>query len=372
MIRQRSISILILILGGYVASCVSVTLANDSAASTAAGGIQLKREARISMEKERLTISKEKVTVEYEFLNETDQDITTEVAFPVPEYSFKFDDPGAPRDFQDFHLWIEGRDTPYEVETRAFQNSKDYTRLLQDMGIDIATFGHFDWDTPGHGTYQISRLPEMQRRAMSDAGLIDTQVDDFPSWNVRKTYHWMQVFPARKILHVRHEYTPVIGFTRIRTGDLDPTTREKRSSEARNRLKVDPKSGAGYYLENAKLLDDSCIDPALQKKLTAEATESFKTAEEAKQGDIIPFFWVDYILTTANSWKTPIRDFELRIERPVTHDRFRWNVSFCWDGRMERPDPDHFVARVSGFVPTKELHISFFSVDDGVAVRPAP
>jgi hypothetical protein len=44
-------------------------LGNDSAASVAVGGIQLKREARISMEKERLTISSERVTVEYEFLN---------------------------------------------------------------------------------------------------------------------------------------------------------------------------------------------------------------------------------------------------------------------------------------------------------------
>ena len=63
---------------------------NDAAASTAAGGIQLRREARISMEKERLFISEKKITVEYEFLNETDQDITTEVAFPVPPYDNDF------------------------------------------------------------------------------------------------------------------------------------------------------------------------------------------------------------------------------------------------------------------------------------------
>jgi hypothetical protein len=36
------------------------------------------------MEKERLTIGESKVTVEYEFLNDTDKNITTEVAFPIP------------------------------------------------------------------------------------------------------------------------------------------------------------------------------------------------------------------------------------------------------------------------------------------------
>ena len=40
---------------------------NDGAASTAASGIQLKKEARISMEKERLFISEKKITVDYEF-----------------------------------------------------------------------------------------------------------------------------------------------------------------------------------------------------------------------------------------------------------------------------------------------------------------
>ena len=64
----------------------TLALGNDSAASSGAGGIQLRHEANISMEKERLTISESNVTVEYEFLNDTDKDITTEVAFPIPPY----------------------------------------------------------------------------------------------------------------------------------------------------------------------------------------------------------------------------------------------------------------------------------------------
>src|SRR6266700_2081402 len=51
-----------------------LTPANDGAASLAAGGIQLRKEARISMEKERLSISVRNITVEYEFRNNSKQD----------------------------------------------------------------------------------------------------------------------------------------------------------------------------------------------------------------------------------------------------------------------------------------------------------
>jgi hypothetical protein len=44
----------------------------------ASGGIQPGRETPISLEKERVTISAEKIAVEYELLNPTGQEITTE------------------------------------------------------------------------------------------------------------------------------------------------------------------------------------------------------------------------------------------------------------------------------------------------------
>ncbi len=50
------------------------------------------------MERERLTISLTRVTVEFEFLNNTDRDITVEVAFPVPPYNSDF--PTAPLGFR--------------------------------------------------------------------------------------------------------------------------------------------------------------------------------------------------------------------------------------------------------------------------------
>jgi hypothetical protein len=94
----------------------TLALGNDGAASTGVGGIQLRREANISMEKERLTISESKVTVEYEFLNDTDKDITTEVAFPIPPYDNSPDDPVNVPGFNDFRLWADGKELKYSTD----------------------------------------------------------------------------------------------------------------------------------------------------------------------------------------------------------------------------------------------------------------
>jgi hypothetical protein len=64
--------------------------ADDGAASIAAGGLVLmKREPRIVMAKEVLSISAKSVLVDYDFRNDSDEDITTEVAFPIPPYDFQ-------------------------------------------------------------------------------------------------------------------------------------------------------------------------------------------------------------------------------------------------------------------------------------------
>ncbi len=67
--------------------------------------------------------------------------------------------------------------------------------------------------------------------------------------------------------------------------------------------------------------------------------------------------WVNYILTAANSWKTPIRQFELIVERPEGDV-----VSFCWDGKVQKVDKTRFRAKAQDFVPAKELVVCFFQV----------
>jgi Domain of unknown function (DUF4424) len=304
--------------------------ANDgSAKSTPAGGIQLKREARISMEKERLTISMDRVSVEYEFLNETDQDIATEVAFPVPEYDIGFQFTAAPSDLEGWHVWVEGKELKYETEAKAMLKGVDQAAVLRRMSIDIPTFGHWYYEG-AKPVSDIQKLPKAAQDQLERLGL----VHDFPTWSVRKTYHWSQVFPAHKILHVRHEYKPELGLEHLSLANLQGKEKEPYAK-----------------------LSDSCVDPGLRKTLIAAVPNDNGFAE----GYIEPR-WVDYILTTANTWKTPIKDFELVIQKPRPEGKKRFYVSLCWDGKIEQRDAETFVTKLTNFIPRQELRVMFFQV----------
>jgi len=352
-------AVVVLALITFSLAIPNIVHANDSAASTAVGGLKLKREARISMEKERLTIGEKRVRVEYEFLNESDQDITTEVAFPIPEYRFAVD-AGGDRDFKKFEVWVEGKRLPYQTAVVAICKNIDRTAILRRAGVDVASLGHFDWDRMV--SRDIERLPARTQNEFIKLGLIDAE-DKFPQWSVRKTYHWTQTFPSRQPLHVSHEYAPVIGFMPVSTGDLDAKTRKERMAKAIAAQKRNPKGADHWYIWTGKDIEQACVDPSLYNRIDSEARLKNKGADVAEQGTTyVEMLWVDYILTTANSWKTPIKDFELVVERPKTDKDRRWYVSFCWDGPIERPGADTIVAKIKDFVPKRELRIAFFGI----------
>lgn len=312
----------------------AVTMANDGAASTAAGGIQLGHEERISLEKERLTISVSKIIVEYEFLNETDKDVSTEVAFPLPAYEATSLDNDLARKIEDFHVWVDGHEIPYRTEARALLGGKDYTARLREAGIDVASLGHFsDRELEPTFSEDFNRLTAQQQKQLRNEGLFN---EFFPMWEAHVTHHWQQTFPAHKTLRIRHEYAPASGQMLTGLDDLTQAKPERRHQAS---------------------FSQWCIEPSLRRKLTAlMARDGYSFVS-----------WVDYVLTTANTWKKPIGDFELIVERPKPDwspeqpisSAKHYAVSFCWAGPVSQPDADHFVARAKSFVPTQELSVAF-------------
>ncbi len=306
--------------------------ADDSAVSIAAGGIHLSREARISMEKEILRISDKTVAVDFDFLNESDSGITTEVGFPIPPYKFgEWGDPGWRRDFSDFRAWVDGREIKYQTDVRAKLDGKDYTDLLRKLGFEIDFALNDDNDDLGTRLEKTfaSLSPSDQSRLLS-LGLVKPERGrhDF-EWAVYKEYHWTQSFPAHRMIHIRHEYTPEVGYQPVEIGEL----RTKFSN--------------------------ACIDQTLENRLQANVA-----GRSAGEGRYVYLEWVDYILTSANTWKTPIKSFELIVEgQKPDRDHHHYYVSFCWNGKIERRDADHFVARTNNFVPGHELRIYFFPAE---------
>ncbi len=359
---KNCLSVFVLCLSFAFPACVA---ANDTAALVAVGGIQFKREPRISMEKERLFISERKVTVDYDFLNESDEDITTEIAFPIPPFDCSGYCGGLI--ISDFHVWVDGMEVRYEREAKAMVNGRDYAEKLKKFGIDIASFGHIDLDGNFEISkgYQIAHLPQQDVKHLAELGLIDEQ-SLMPLWTVKETYHWNQTFPARRTIHIRHEYPPAVGHNHVNTEDLDPDTRKDNVAVALAREKGSPGSDSDeVYLYMAKEVDNLCVDPSLARKIRAEEAEKIERLykETLKPEDVgtrpVAVVWVEYILSTANSWKTPIKDFTLVVERPSGEGQQKSYVSFCWDGPVRRVDEDHFEAHKANFVPRKELNVAF-------------
>jgi hypothetical protein len=133
------------------------------------------------------------------------------------------------------------------------------------------------------------------------------------------------------IVHIRHEYTPNLGSTNIvRYGMVPPVDAEM-----------------------VEELKSFCIDDRLRETLSRIAESGSEDA---------PYFYVDFVLTTANTWKTPIEDFTLIVERPHDKGGSTDYVSFCWDGPVTKIDADRFSAHITDLVPKKELRIGFFDV----------
>jgi hypothetical protein len=308
---------------------------DDGAASIAAGGIVMKRESRITMAKEVLKISESKVIVDYDFRNDSDQDITTEVAFPIPTYRLDWDEHSMRAvGFDDFTLFVEGEQVSFSTQAKAVLGHKDVTAQLAKLHIDIATFGHFNERTGSAA--DIGRLSASERKALIESGLLypeDTR--DEGKWAVQKKYYWLQTFPAHATVHIRHQYTPVLGKSNSIAGPLVDTGRASKD-------------------------DDELASVCPTRDLLSALRDDTK-----KPGHRVGIQYVDFILTTANTWKTPIQDFTLTVERPArakdpNHPATPINfVSFCWNGPVEKLDPNHFQAHVTGFVPKKELRVGF-------------
>ncbi len=303
--------------------------ANDAASAVGAGGVVLRDERRISMQKERLEIRsvgetkagfpRATVEVEYAFLNESAEDITTEVAFPVPEYGEHSEALEGPMDLGGFRAWVDGKEIRVEKQVRALVDGVDHAALLRRLGVDIESHGQF---RPDDSPSQLSRLGAPDARQLIALGLIDEARQ--PKWKVAITWHWTQSFPAGRILLVRHAYTAAAGL-----------------------------SYSGDIREYLRSFPDACADEAQIRALEARRSRTSKAGGDPKPA--IFGMWVDYILTTANTWKTPIRDFELVVERPEGH-----TVSFCWDGKVEKVSATSFSAKAKDFIPKRELAVYFF------------
>jgi hypothetical protein len=342
-------------------------IADDTAVSIAAGGLVPRRETRIVMAKEVLRISDKKVVVDYDFRNDTDQDVTTEVAFPIPPYTNEFPNGNiSGQSFQDFKLWVNGKPIHYESEVKATLHGKDVTGILESNHIDIRTFGHFDDTTEdAHHVLKIlvpdfTRLPKDAQSRLFKEGLFEDQAEmAFSLYTVHLQYHWTQTFPAHSMVHIKHEYTPVQGWIDSMPADALQIALVPESAQ---------KDVKRWNDSGAKDISSFCPEPELLQGMIRKISDDKNASDDS---EFFPIHWVDFILTSANAWQRPIEDFTLIIGRPQPLQGMKTLVSLCSPagGKVEKLDADHFQVHLTNFIPVSELHIGFFEVP---LAKPAP
>jgi hypothetical protein len=157
--------------------------------------------------------------VRYRFFNNAPQDVTTLVAFPMPEIVIDHPDTNIsiptddPENILGFTTLADDRPVATRVEQRVLANGIDRTELLRRLGVPLAP--HLR-DT----TEALGRLAEPARQQLLKLGLVEIEEYDRgegmkkhlePRWALQTTHYWEQTFPSRRELVIEHRYKPSVG-----------------------------------------------------------------------------------------------------------------------------------------------------------------
>ena len=322
-------------LAAVLALCVAApALANDSSAELTTGGLVLAKSADIEMRAEDLAISAREIVVRYRFFNHAAQDVTTTVAFPMPDIVWDGPDtniavptPDSPN-FLDFRTTIDGQPVAAQNEQKAFAKGVDITGRLAALGVPLAPQSE-----------KTGKALDTLNAADKDA-LVKAEIaipDDFdagkgwehhlaPNWTLKSSFFWTQTFPAGRELAVEHRYRPSVGET---TGtEVGSTTIAPE----------DAKRYAALY----------CVD----KDFVAGARKAQRPGADGSFTTPLFERRIAYVLTTGANWAGPIGDFRLMVDKGESDSL----VSFCADG-VKKTGPTTFEVRHANFTPIRDLDI---------------
>ncbi|HTU13225.1 MAG TPA: DUF4424 family protein [Allosphingosinicella sp.] len=309
-------------------------LANDSSAEKAAGGLVLRQDRDIDMVSEDLYVSPTQVRVNYVFRNRARQPRRITVAFPMPDREMLYEMESEVAYPSGFRTLVDGRPVRMSVERKAMVNGVDRSAELVRLGIPV---------TPPEGqrAYQVAqrieRLPRAAQERLARLGLIDAdslhmdQPQVLPSWTVKETWHWDQVFPVGRDLRIEHRYAPGLGGT----AGVPLANREWRDSE----------DGRQYQRE-------FCTDAPFLAALDRMSERAERTRSNYPMEGRLR-----YILTTGGNWRSPIGDFRLVVDKGDPGAI----VSFCGEG-VRRISPTQFEVRHRNWRPDRDLNVLIVQV----------
>lgn len=311
------------------AALTAPALANGVITEFPGTGLIFKEAADIAIAREDLFISREKVTVHYDYRSDAAATQTVTIGFPMPAVPIN-GDPDDPammpelegkdvRNYMQFSASVNGEPVETTLHQFAWHQGEDVTARLALFGIP-AYVAYEDFQT------LVGTLDKAVVEDLIEADVIasdDERSYFVPKWDYQTVYEWQQDF-APGVTKVDIAYSPLAGYP----GDIG------------DHYEVDPD---GEY----------CVDDAVRKTI----------ADFRDKGVTYEVSTVGYITTTATYWKGPIGEFNLTIAKDLPLDAESGQVgaetSFC--GRADFTETaDAFTWTAADFVPQKDISIVYY------------
>ncbi|MFZ5779318.1 MAG: DUF4424 domain-containing protein [Pseudomonadota bacterium] len=302
--------------------------ANDTSAALGTGGLQFVQSDSVEMRSEDLFVSEKEIRVRYVFRNRSAADVTTIVAFPMPDITFsegmavEIPDRGSDN-FLDFRTVVDGTPVQAAVERRVFALGLDRTRLLVDHKVPLMPFGEAT-------EAALDALPEAVKAELVRSGVAHVEEYDAGkgmqkhlsplNWTLKTTWYWTQTFPAGKDLVIEHRYRPSVG----------GSVQTRVGVESKDRFDIE---------QERRMAEAYCIE------------REFRSAV-ARAGSRFAESRISYILKTGSNWLGPIADFTLTVDKGAAENL----ISFCGSG-VKKVGPTTFQMKAKDFYPERDLDV---------------
>lgn len=318
-------------------SCIAAppAQANDTVARVGTGGLVFEKSHDIRMVSEKLTISIKRIDVQYRFRNETRRAVETVVAFPMPEFHW---DPEQMPNWKNigpvdtFAMEVDGKTVDTKIERKAMLGTRDITAALRQAGLSenqiFRTFGDaYDLEGVRLTERALARLRDMQ--AVGDVN---------PRWRVLETVYWVQTFPPRQEISVKHSYRPFAG--------------RVYSYYDEERMKPQP----SLLLSSKGDGDQACLEEgggrAVENRLRSTLNAGARSA-------YVEMHDVEYVLGTGRNWKGTIADFTLNIVKESPEQI----VSLCFPGKPVHIGDKTLQFKMRDYAPQEKLVLNFYTVE---------
>lgn len=310
---------------------VPEAFANGAIAEHKTGGLVFKQSDTVSILREDVSVSLNKISVDYLYKSAAQTGQTVTIAFPMPGVPVD-DGPGSlreilatsaegapPENYMKFDVAVDGKAVKALPFARALVKDTDITEKVTKAGLPL----HMLVDDANAVLKKVPKAQLDELIALGAIGVGESYGEPayWPQWDYQVAFEWQQTFRPGET-KVSISYVPLAGFP----------------------------ADFGDAYEVGERADAACVDKAVRAAIAKRKAKGNAYYEVATVG---------YVLTTAKYWKGPIRSFNLSVEKPDE----KALAAFC-PTEAKKVSPTRFEWQAKDFVPKADLSVIFYTFQE--------